>query len=61
MYHAAELTGNKKSFLLKTVFFVILLLFAGAMYLESRMIIDAAYFVMVLFLFVRFLIVKLYP
>lgn len=60
MYHAAELTGARKSFLLKVAFFIVLLFFAGAMYIESRMLIDAAYFVIVLALFIKFLILKLY-
>lgn len=61
MYHAVELTGAKKSFFLKVCFFVILLLFVGGMYLESGLIIDAVYFIIVLSLFIKFLIVKLYP
>lgn len=60
MYHAAELTGTRKSFLLKVAFFIILLFFAGAMYVESKMLIDAVYFIIVLALFIKFLIVKLY-
>ena len=61
MYHVSELTGARKSFFLKVGFFVVLLFFAGGMYLESGLLIDAAYFVIVLALFLKFLIVKLYP
>lgn len=55
-----EVLEEKKSFLYKVIFFVILLMFAGFMYIESNMLIDAVYFGVVLILFIRFLIIKLY-
>lgn len=55
-----ELTGKGKSFLIKIIFFLALLTVVGFMYLESKIIIDAVYFMIVLVLFIRFLIVKLY-
>lgn len=59
MYHT-ELTGERKSFFIKVIFFLSLLTIVGFMYLESNMLVDAAYFGIVLVLFIRFLIVKLY-
>lgn len=55
-----EVLEEKKNFLYKVIFFVMLLVFAGFMYIESNMLIDAVYFGVVLILFIRFLIIKLY-
>lgn len=55
-----EVLKERKNFLYKVIFFVILLMFAGFMYIESNMLIDAVYFGVVLILFIRFLIIKLY-
>ncbi len=58
--HRTELTGNRKGFFIKVLFFLALLSFSISMYLESHMIMDAVYFSIVLVLFIRFLRVKLY-
>lgn len=58
--HQSELMENRKSFLIKVAFFIALLMFIGFMYLESNMVLDAVYFVVVLALFIKFLVVKLY-
>ena len=55
-----EVLEKRRNFLYKVIFFVILLLFAGFMYIESNMPIDAVYFGVILILFIRFLIIKLY-
>lgn len=55
-----DLMGDKKSFLLKITFFVVLLIFAFSMYLESQKLLDAAYLAVVMVLFIKFLLVKLY-
>ena len=55
-----EVINEKKSFLLKVLFLLILLIFAGCMYIESGMVIDAVYFGFVLVILIRFLIMKLY-
>ena len=44
----------------KLLFFALLLVFSVMMYLESRMVIDIAYFIIVSVLFIKFLSVKLY-
>lgn len=58
--HHTELTSERKSFFIKVIFFILLLILVGFMYLESRMVIDVVYFVVILCLFIRFLILKLY-
>lgn len=58
--HRKELIGNKNSFLLKVLFFVILSLFSILIYLESHKVIDIVYFGVVFVLFIRFLYIKLY-
>lgn len=58
--HQSELMENRKGFLIKVAFFIALLMFIGFMYLESNMVLDAVYFVVVLALFIKFLVVKLY-
>lgn len=58
--HHTELTSERKSFFIKVIFFILLLILVGFMYLESRMVIDVVYFIVILCLFIRFLILKLY-
>jgi hypothetical protein len=58
--HHNTLIGNKKGFAVKTTFFLILLFFTGLLYFESRLIKDAFYFAIVLMLFIKFLVIKLY-
>lgn len=58
--HHTELTSERKSFFIKVIFFVLLLTLVGFMYLESKMVIDVVYFVVILCLFIKFLILKLY-
>lgn len=58
--HRTELIGDHKGFLIKVTFFIALLMLIGFMYLESNMVLDAVYFVVVLTLFIKFLFVKLY-
>lgn len=58
--HRNKLIENKKSFILKVSFFLILLIFSMLIYLESRRVIDVLYFSVVLVLFIRFLSIKLY-
>lgn len=59
MHHNA-LTDDKRSFAFKIVFFLVLLSFIALMYLESGLLKDAFYFAVVLILFIKFLIIKLY-
>lgn len=59
MHHNA-LTEDKKSFLIKIIFFIVLLSLVALMYLESGMLKDALYFIVVFILFIKFLIIKLY-
>lgn len=58
--HRKELIGNKNSFLLKVLFFVLLSFFSILIYLESHKVIDIVYFGVVFVLFIRFLYIKLY-
>ena len=58
--HRKELIGNKNSFLLKVMFFVLLSMFSILIYLESHKVIDIVYFGVVFVLFIRFLYIKLY-
>lgn len=55
-----EVINEKKSFILKVLFLLVLSIFAGCMYIESKMLIDAVYFGFVLVLLIRFIIMKLY-
>jgi hypothetical protein len=55
-----NLTDDTKSFINKVLFFVTLLVFSGLIYLERGLIHDAVYFIIVLFFFIKFLIMKLY-
>ena len=55
--HRKELIGNKNSFLLKVMFFVLLSMFSILIYLESHKVIDIVYFGVVVVLFIRFLYV----
>ncbi len=57
--HGQE-TENKKSFVLKVLFFIIVLVIIAALYFESLHIIDAVYFSIVFLLFIKYLIMKLY-
>ena len=53
-------SDDKKSFIVKTIFFIFILLFSLLMYFETKMIIDAFYFGITFILFIRFLLIKLY-
>ncbi|MEG2351119.1 MAG: hypothetical protein RSB54_00355 [Bacilli bacterium] len=55
-----ELLEVKKSFIIKVSVFLLILIFAGAFFLESRSYLDAVYFAAVFILFTKFLILKLY-
>lgn len=57
--HGQEIE-HKKSFVLKILFFIIILAVIGTLYFESAHIIDIIYFSIVLFIFIRYLIMKLY-
>ncbi len=58
--HRSELMGKRRDLVIKLLFFALLLVFSVMMYLESRMVIDIAYFIIVSVLFIKFLSVKLY-
>lgn len=58
--HRSELMGKRRDLVIKLLFFALLLVFSVIMYLESRMVIDIAYFIIVSVLFIKFLSVKLY-
>lgn len=58
--HHNNLIENKKSFFCKVTFFLVLLAFALLIYLESNLLKDLFYFVIVFVLFIRFLLIKLY-
>ena len=58
--HHNVLTKEKKGFILKVLFFISLLLLIGFIYLDSRLLKDAIYFVVVFILFIKFLFIKLY-
>lgn len=55
-----ERVKRRNDILIKSAFFLVLLVSIGLIYLDSHMLIDALYFIGVLILFIRFLIVKLY-
>ena len=55
-----RLNKNQRSFLIKVCFFIFLLVVVALLYLESKAIIDVVYFILILILFIRFLILKLY-
>lgn len=58
--HHNVIGKEKRSFIIKICFFLVLLLIVGLMYFESKRSMDLAYFVVILSLFLRFLVVKLY-
>ena len=58
--HHNVLTDNKKAFYSKVLFFILLFVLSLLMYIESKLIIDAFYSLVILILFIRFLVVKLY-
>lgn len=58
--HHNVLTEDKKAFYFKVLFFIFLLAISLLMYIESKLIIDAFYSLVILILFIRFLVVKLY-
>ncbi len=58
--HQSEIVGNKRTFAIKTMFFILLMAFSVVMYLESKAALDMAYAFVVLILFIEFLNVKLY-
>ena len=60
MTHRIEMVGSIKSFVIKLAFFMALLALTGLMYLESHALLDAVYFIVILTLFIRFIIMKLY-
>lgn len=51
---------DRKGFIYKTLFFVSLLIILAFTYFESKALIDVVYFIVVLAIFIRFLILKLY-
>ena len=53
--HRSELMGKRRDLVIKLLFFALLLVFSVMMYLESRMVIDIAYFIIVSVLFIKFL------
>lgn len=55
-----EVIEERNSTILKIIFFLGILTFIGLIYLESHLLFDAAYFVLVLIFFIKFLIIKLY-
>ncbi len=57
--HGQEIE-RKKSFVLKTLFFIIMLVVIAALYIESLHIIDAVYLGIVFLLFIKYLSMKLY-
>lgn len=58
--HHNTLVWNSKEFIIKVIFFIILLTFVALLYMESKLLIDAFYFCVVLVIFIRFLIIRLY-
>lgn len=58
--HHNVLTEDKKSFVIKVIFFLVLLLCTALIYFESRLLKDALYFGLVLVFFIKYLIIKLY-
>ena len=54
------LTDNKKSFIVKVIFFLALLSCVALIYFESGLVKDAVYFMLVLAFFIKYLIIKLY-
>lgn len=58
--HHNTLTDDKKSFITKVIFFLILLSIIALIYLESGVLKDLVYFAIVFILFIKFLIIKLY-
>lgn len=58
--HQIEIVGSKRLFAIKALFFLSLISFAIVMYLESKVMLDIAYALVVLILFMKFLKVKLY-
>lgn len=60
LMHQIEIVGSKRLFAIKAFFFLSLISFAIVMYLESKVMLDIAYALVVLILFMKFLKVKLY-
>ncbi len=58
--HHDDIKEQRKSFCCKIAFFLTMLFLVGMTYLESGLMIDAFYFCIVLVLFIKFLIIKLY-
>lgn len=58
--HHNTLMVDKRNFIIKIIFFLTLLSMIALMYFESGAIKDVFYFAVVLVLFVKFLIIKLY-
>lgn len=58
--HRSTSIKEKKSLVIKIMFFMVLLSFIGLMYFESGLLKDAIYFAIVLIIFIKFLIIKLY-
>lgn len=54
------LVKRSEGFISKTIFFLTLLTSIWFLYKESNLLIDAIYFIIVLVLFIKFLIIKLY-
>lgn len=55
-----KISTERKSTFIKIAFLLSLLICAAFMYMESRLLIDVAYFAVVAVIFIRFIIVKLY-
>ena len=58
--HHNMLTDNKKSFIVKVIFFLALLSCVALIYFESGLVKDAVYFMLVLAFFIKYFIIKLY-
>ena len=58
--HHNDITNNSGNLIIKTSLFMALLIIVGLIYFESKNIVDLVYFSIILGLFLRFLIVKLY-
>lgn len=53
--HHNMLTDNKKSFIVKVIFFLALLSCVALIYFESGLVKDAVYFMLVLAFFIKYL------
>lgn len=51
---------NKKSFIIKLIFFIMILSITLLLYFESTSIMDIVYFIVVFIMLIRYLYIKLY-